>query len=353
MLIAEHGDHLMTHLSFVRASGVLAVSAAIFSLAVGRGYAGDDQLRDEAKSLFGTIEAPAEDSLADADVVLGRALFWDTRISADGKTACATCHMPEDHAADRRQFSPDARGKTTSRNSQTVFNATLQPSLRWTGNRKSGTEQAEKSLTGSLGLASADAAVELLKELGYEAAFRKAFPDDTQPVSAGNFGRAVEAYEDTLVTPAPFDKFLAGAGDALTDRQKSGLATFIEAGCADCHSGPLLGGGSLEKFGAVKDYWTATGSEKVDLGRFEDTKNDDDKYVFRVSMLRNIAKTAPYFHDGSVAELSDAVQIMADVQLGAKLSAADKASIVEFLQSLTGEVPPNYAPPEKSADETP
>jgi cytochrome c peroxidase len=233
----------------------------------------------------------------------------------------------------------------TKRNSQTVFNSMRQPSLRWTGNRKSGAEQAERSITGSMGLASREAAVQLLKELGYAAAFRKAFPNDPEPVSTANYGRAIEAYEDTLMTPAAIDKFLAGDNDALTVQQKTGLTTFIEIGCADCHSGALFGGNSMEKFGVEKEYWTATGSKKVDLGRFNDTQEEADRHVFRVPMLRNIAKTGPYFHDGSVPQLARAVQVMADVQLGDRISADDETSIVEFLRSLTGQIPEHFSPP--------
>jgi cytochrome c peroxidase len=196
-----------------------------------------------------------------------------------------------------------------------------------------------------MGLASPEAAVQLLKELGYGAAFRQAYPNDAESVSAANYGRAIEAYENTLMTPTAFDKFLAGDKEALTAQQMTGLTTFIESGCADCHAGPVFGGGSLEKFGVVKEYWTATGSKKVDLGRFAETQEEADRYLFRVPMLRNIAKTGPYFHDGSVAELSDAVQVMADVQLGIQLSADEEANIVEFLNSLTGQVPKHFSPP--------
>jgi cytochrome c peroxidase len=329
----------------IKGIAIVAVTAMIINLATTGAFGDDEKLREQATELFGAIELPRDSVLGAADVVLGRALFWDKRISADGKTACASCHLPEDHGADRRAFSRDAKGKLTQRNSQSVFNATRQPSLRWTGNRKSGAEQAERSLTGSMGLPSPEAAARLLKELGYEARFRTAFPNDAEPVSAANYGRAIEAYESTLMTPAAFDKFLAGDHDALTAQQKTGLATFIESGCADCHAGPLFGGGSLEKFGVQKEYWTATGAKKVDLGRFEDTQDEADRYVFRVSMLRNIAKTGPYFHDGAVAKLSDAVQVMADVQLGIRLSQEDQANIVEFLNSLTGPVPKHFSPP--------
>jgi cytochrome c peroxidase len=125
------------------------------------------------------------------------------------------------------------------------------------------------------------------------------------------------------------------------------LAAFLNNGCADCHDGTLLGGKSIEKFGVAKDYWKATKSEKVDVGRFEATQQEADRYKFRVPMLRNIAKTAPYFHDGSVAKLDEAVQIMADVQFGDRLSDQGAAAIAVFLDALTGEVPSHFSPPPK------
>ena len=124
------------------------------------------------------------------------------------------------------------------------------------------------------------------------------------------------------MTPAPFDRFLAGDDNALSAQQRAGLRAFTANGCAGCHSGALLGGTMTVKFGLVKDYWLETGSAKVDLGRFAASKKEEDKYVFRVPMLRNVAKTAPYFHDGSVDSLERAVRIMASVQLGRKLDDA-------------------------------
>jgi cytochrome c peroxidase len=203
-----------------------------------------------------------------------------------------------------------------------------------------------------MGLASADAVVPLLVDLGYESAFRAAYPMDAEPVSPANYAKAIQAYEATLVTPAPFDRFLGGDDDALNAQQRAGLETFMTAGCANCHKGALLGGESLEKFGVVKDYWLATQSEKQDVGRFEASMDEADRYRFRVSMLRNIAKTAPYFHDGSVENLDRAVQVMADVQLDTQLSEADTAAIVSFLESLTGDVPPHYSPPPAQEQET-
>lgn len=305
----------------------------------------DSKLRGDARESFGVLKAPDAARLESPDVLLGRALFWDARLSGNGKTACASCHLPEDWGADRRPFSVDAKGKNTARNSQTVFNAALLPSLRWTGDRKSAAHQAEKSLTGSMGLATAEAIVPMLKEFGYESRFRQAFPKDESPVSPANYAAAIQAYELTLATPAPFDKYLSGDDAALNQRAKRGLELFASIGCADCHSGTLLGGKSLKKFGVEKDYWLATKSKQQDAGLFETTKKDEDRYLFRVSILRNVAKTGPYFHDGSVPDLKEAVQVMADVQLGDRLSDADAESVVAFLETLTGEIPRHYAAP--------
>jgi cytochrome c peroxidase len=322
--------------------------AALFAGAIltATAFAADDaKLREEALAEFGILQPVPAAALDRPEAKLGQALFWDARLSANGKTACASCHLPADWGADRRRFSPDAKGKNTARNSQTVFNATLQPSLRWTGDRKSAAHQAEKSLSGSMGFASADTVVPLLKNLGYEPSFKAAFPQESDPVSPTNYAKAIQSYEATLITPAPFDLFIAGENDALTAPQKAGLRAFLAAGCADCHSGPLLGGRGLKKFGVKKDYWTATRSEKKDAGLFETTQVETDRNRFRVSMLRNIAKTGPHFHDGSVADLKEAVQVMADVQSGNRLPDIDAAAIVSFLESLTGPIPSNYHAP--------
>lgn len=323
---------------------VIRISVLLATLGATAAHA-DAELRRQALSLFGRIEAPSV--VETAEIALGRALYWDERVSLDGKTSCASCHAARDWGADRRAFSPDARGKLTSRHSPTVFNSVGQPALRWLADRKTAAIQAEGSLTGSLGFASKDAALEKLRQLDYQAAFRKAYPQNAEPLSTANYGRAVQAYEATLVTPAPFDRFLAGDDAALGAAQKNGMRAFIATGCAGCHSGALLGGATNQRFGLVKDYWLETGSAKVDVGRFAATKKEEDRYVFRVPMLRNVAKTAPYFHDGSVAELERAVRIMAAVQFGRSLDDASAKSIAAFLESLTGEVPANYAPPGK------
>lgn len=176
-------------------------------------------------------------------------------------------------------------------------------------------------------------------------AFRAAYPDDPEPLSARNYGRALQAYQASLITPAAFDRFLAGDDSALNQAQRTGLRAFIDVGCAGCHNGPLLGGTSFQRFGLTRDYWTLTGSASPDPGRYAMTKKEADRNVFRVAMLRNVAKTAPYFHDGSVARLDEAVRVMAALQLGRALDERTVGALVAFLETLTGEIPPNYAPP--------
>jgi cytochrome c peroxidase len=322
---------------------IVFICAATLGLAAAVPATGDEDLRGQARALFGQVK-PAPDP-SSPQAMLGRALFWDTRLSADGKTACANCHAAGDWGADRRRFSTDARGELTSRQSPTVFNSMYQPTLRWLGDRRTGAEQAEGSLTGSMGFPTKDAGMAKAADLGYLKQFRAAFPGEEQPLSAANYGRALAAYEATLVTPAPFDRFLAGDDRAFSERQKAGLKTFIATGCAGCHSGANFGGAMMAKFGVTGDYWPVTGSAKPDPGRYAVTKKDEDRYVFRVPMLRNVAKTAPYFHDGSVDRLDRAVRVMGAVQLGRQLDDATVASIISFLESLTGKVPSQYAPP--------
>jgi cytochrome c peroxidase len=226
-----------------------------------------------------------------------------------------------------------------------VFNSMALPHLRWLGDRKTGADQAEGSMTGSMGFPTKDLAVAKLVELGYGPRFKAAYPEEGSPLSSKNYGRAIAAYQATLATPAPFDRFLAGEDRAMTERQKAGLKAFIDVGCASCHDGAAVGGGEFRKFGKARDYWTETGSARPDVGRFAVTKKEEDKYVFRVAMLRNVARTAPYFHDGSVDTLEGAVKVMARVQLGKDLDERTVSLLAAFLESLTGEVPAHYAAP--------
>lgn len=320
----------------------IAVLATCF-LSASTAFARED-IQSHARKQFGAISAVKSHELNRPEVQLGRKLFWDARISGDGKTSCASCHTADAWASDARQKSIDARGKPTPRNSLTVFNSMGQPALRWLADRDDGAKMAEGLLTGPMGFDSLDAAKKRLVELAYEAEFKLAFAGDATPLSTANFGKAIAAYQATLVTPAPYDQYVLGDTKALSEKQKKGLQRFVESGCGGCHAGALFGGTSSHKFGIHRDYWDLTGSSAVDVGRAAVTKRDEDRHVFRVPMLRNVAKTGPYFHDGSVANLGDAVRIMGQAQLGKNLDKEAVAEIVEFLGALTGPVPAHFKP---------
>ena len=309
-----------------------------------------DKLIADAKSAgLARLPAPrsATDATTQARIDLGRRLFYENRVSADGNVSCGHCHQADQGGADGLEKAVGVFGKLNPRNAPTIFNATLQFKQHWRGDRATLEEQAEKSPLGAVSYGNQDfaAVITKLKAIpGYSEAFAKAFPGEADPVTQKNWGAAIAAFERTLITPARFDAFLDGERVALSPQEQAGLRKFINIGCVSCHSGPGLGGQSFEKFGAVEDYWKETGSAEPDKGRADVTKNDADLYVFKIPQLRNVAKTAPYFHDGSVAELPAAVQIMGKTQLGRTLSEQETADIVAFLGALTGVVPPNYAP---------
>jgi cytochrome c peroxidase len=154
-----------------------------------------------------------------------------------------------------------------------------------------------------------------------------------------NFAKAVGAFERTPITPSPFDAFLKGDAAALSEGEKRGLRTYMGAGCIMCHSGPYAGGQMYQKFGIFGPYWTYTKSDLIDEGRYVVTKNEADKYLFKVPILRNVGETASYFHDGSVDKLGDAIWIMGKIQLGKDLGKSQVEEMVTFLESLTGKIP--------------
>jgi cytochrome c peroxidase len=305
-------------------------------------------LAEEAQKNFEPLpkEAPAAEHPATPDQVsLGRMLFFDPRISEDGTGSCVRCHQPALYGADALPKSLGLHDKRLARNAPTVLNMALQFKVHWDGLFDSLEAQASKALLGA-GFGNPDhaAAVARLKAVsGYAELFRKAFPDSADPITAENWGRAVGAYERTLLTPSRFDEFLRGKKDALSDTEQNGLRTFMDRDCIQCHNGVGVGGTAFEKFGVVEDYWKQTHSQEIDKGRFNITKNNDDLYVFKVPSLRNVAMTPPYFHDGSVQALPEAVTIMAKVQLGTDLSEKDAADIAAFLGSLTGRLPDDFA----------
>ncbi len=315
----------------------------------------DDQaLIAKANALFKPL--PASSALENTEftplrVSLGKALFFETRVSSDGRIGCATCHNPAYHGADSLALTVGIHGKQLPRNAHTVFNTSLLISQHYGGNRATVEEQAYKAVLSPLayGNTSNEQVETKLTQLGYMPLFKAAYPADAKPVSVENWSKAIGAFERTLLTPAPFDKFLKGDAQALSRPAKLGLEKFINTGCAGCHNGVTVGGQSYQKFGITQDYWLVTGStpkdafKGYDKGRFHDTKDEADAFMFKVPQLRNVAVTPPYFHDGSVATLPQAVRVMAQLQLGKQLSDEDVSHIVSFLESLTGDIPADFA----------
>ncbi|MDR3392005.1 MAG: cytochrome c peroxidase [Sulfuriferula sp.] len=338
----------MNRRKFELLAGVASVLAGIMGSTAGIAAGTSPELQ-QARALFKPLPADMgtpEFPITQEKVTLGRALFFDPRPSLDGTVSCAHCHQPALYGTDALPLPIGVKDRVNPRNAPTVLNAAQEFVAHWRGDRLNVEDQATKALIGppSFGqpdLATAMAKVEAIP--GYQAMFKQAFPNDKNPINAENWGKAIGAYERTLVTPSPFDAYLKGDVKALSPAAVSGMQKFINTGCAACHSGAGVGGGMYQKFGLVEDYWKETGSKKIDTGRFDVTKNPADMYVFKVPSLRNVAMTAPYFHDGSVATLPEAVRVMGQVQLGKKLDSKDIEEIVAFLNSLTGKLPANFA----------
>lgn len=316
---------------------LFAVSAAL--------AADEEALIKKASQMIGALPTSMlseENPITPEKVKLGKLLFYEPRISVDGTVSCSKCHPIALYAADGLRKSVGHNCKENPRNDPTVFNAASQISEHWIGNRTSVEDQAKQAIIGppAFGMPSYESAEKVLRSYKeYETLFRAAFPSDKEPVTVDNFAKAVGAFERTLITPAPFDAFLKGNKEALTEQQKRGLGLFMNQGCAGCHSSSFVGGQMYQKFGMFEPYQKYTKSEKVDEGRFAVTKSESDRFVFKVPVLRNVAMTSPYFHDGSVDRLEDAVWIMGKLQLGRDIQKEQVQDIVSFLSSLTGKIP--------------
>lgn len=307
----------------------------------------DVTLRQQARALLGTINARQKRHFAIQKLNWAEHCSGTCVCPATAKIACASCHYPENHGADNRPRSITARGTATGLHSMTVFNTqTATAGLRWFGDRASGAEQAMGSITGSMGFDEREDLLAVLDEFNYGERFRTAYPGAETALTAGHYSQALEAYQRSLLTPAPFDAWLEGDSNALNSKQRAGLQQFLNLGCAGCHNGPLLGGDSLQKFGMAADCWKYTHSPEPHDGLMTKTGDESERYVFRVSPLRNVAATSPYFHDASVGELADAVRIMATVQLGRELDDATIEEVVAFLEALTGELPDHFPAPD-------
>jgi cytochrome c peroxidase len=301
-----------------------------------------DRLADPAMLEMFTPLAPAP--AADPRVVaLGRKLYFEARLSSDRRISCNTCHPLDRYGADGQITSVGVRAQRGTRNAPTVYNAAGHVAQFWDGRARTLAEQARGPLLNPVEMAMPDARaiIAALRSIpAYGPAFQAAFPGQADPLTFDNLGRAIEAFERGLVTPARWDRFLSGDKAALSGAEQAGFNQFLAAGCHACHSGALIGGTMFQALGVVRPF-----PRQQDLGRYLVTRNDAERMVFKVPSLRNVEKTAPYFHDGLTLTLADAVAQMGEYQAGKQLNAAQINSIMSFLKTLTGELPAAYIRP--------
>jgi len=308
------------------------------------------------KALPEKAPVPANNPMTPLKIELGKMLYFDPRLSMDGTISCNTCHNVMSHGADGRAVGAGIHGQRGGRGSPTVWNSAFMTVQFWDGRADSLEEQAKGPVTNSveMGMTSHDLVIERVRLIpGYISAFKKAFPKDKNPLTTDNLVRAIASYERTLITPnAPFDKYIKGNKKALSAQQIRGMKLVGEIGCTACHGGANFAGEDFKMGeGNYQPFPQVPGSKfdkmydlTADLGRFDVTKKVEDKNFWRVPTWRNVALTAPYFHNGKVKTLDEAVRVMGKTQLDADLTDAQVADIVAFLNSLTGEFPKQTMP---------
>ena len=293
--------------------------------------------------------APKDNLTTREKVTLGKMLYMDPRISSTGTVSCNSCHNVMEGGDDSRTFSMGVHGKTGGRNAPTVWNAAFHSVQFWDGRAATLEDQAKGPITNpiEMGEPDHDHTMAKIKAIaGYKPYFEKAFGKNAMTID--NLAKAIAAFERTLITPnSAYDKYVKGDKTAMTAQQISGMETFAATGCTSCHSGAAFNGPKMpfgEGFYAKFPTFTDNDYEKkydlsADKGRQQVTGSADDANMFRVQTLRNITDTAPYFHNGSVNDLSEAVALMAKTQLNKDLSEKEISDIVAFLTALTGEYP--------------
>jgi cytochrome c peroxidase len=288
---------------------------------------------DELRSLKGKPVTPEL-------VELGKALYFDPRLSRSSFISCNSCHNLGMGGADYQETSVGHGWKKGPRNAPTVFNSVFNIAQFWDGRAEDLKEQAKGPVQAAVEMNNTpEMTVRTLKSMPeYVDMFRKAFLGDKDPVTFDNMAQAIEMFEATLLTPdSRFDKYLKGDSSALSAQEKAGFEKFISKGCAGCHGGINMGGSGYYKFGVMERPKSELLSG--DKGRFKVTSLDKDEYFFKSPSLRNIALTPPYFHSGKVWSLEEAVSIMSSVQFGISLTKTDVQEIVAFLHTTTGVQP--------------
>ncbi len=287
----------------------------------------------------GAIEPiPLTRKLDNRKVELGKKLFNEPKLSKDNTISCASCHGLDTGGTDQLQFSRGVNNALGVVNTPTVFNSEFNFRMHWNGVVTTLEEQIDKPVYSERVMASSwpEVVSKLQKSPEYTSLFAKIYDDR---INSDNIKDSIATYERSLYTPnSRFDKFLRGEPNALTSEEQEGYSRFKAYGCVSCHQGINIGGNLFQTFGLFGNYFEDRGEiTKADLGRFNVTGNEEDRYKFRVSSLRNIEKTPPYFHDGTAETLEEAVELMGKYQLGRQLSEEDIQLIVKFLKTLTGE----------------
>ena len=270
-------------------------------------------------------------------VALGEKLFNDKRLSRDNSIACVNCHALEAGGADSAAVSTGIGGAKGQINAPTVFNSGFNFRQFWDGRAASLEEQAAGPVHNPAEMGSnwAEVTAKLTQDAALVGEMKAAYADGIQPA---NLQDAIASFQRSLVTPARFDRYLRGDKQALDADELQGYRLFKDYGCVACHQGVNVGGNMFQVFGVMGDYFKKRGGvREADLGRYNVTRDENDRHVFKVPGLRNVAATAPYFHDGSAATLADAVDVMFRYQLGRAAPARDRELIVKFLHTLTGE----------------
>lgn len=269
-------------------------------------------------------------------VELGKMLFFEPRLSKSGYISCNSCHNLATGGVDALPTSVGHNWQQGPINSPTVLNANYMLAQFWDGRASDLQAQAAGPIENpkEMGYSHALATQTIASMPAYRAHFAKVYGDEN--VTIDRLTDAISTFEKTLVTPnSPFDQYLLGKQDAISVDAKAGYQLFKSKGCVSCHNGPAVGGTMYMKMGLIKPFHTNNPAE----GRIDVTGKEADKFVFKVPTLRNIELTYPYFHDGSVWTLEEAVNTMADIQLGQKLSDKENLEMVAFLVSLTGDQP--------------
>ena len=325
------------------AASTAAVSAPQNSADVS---AEDKALLERAQATFKPLPDLAEMQkvrpFTEEQVKLGQQLWYENRLSKGNTVSCNSCHNLATAGVDNMPTSAGHKSQFGARNSPTALNAALLGSQFWDGRAADVEEQAGGPLLNPVEMANAteaDAAAKIAGIPEYQEKFKAAFPEDGA-VSLKNITTALGAFERTLLTPTRWDDYLKGNVSALSEQERKGVRAFMDNGCIACHNGVNLGGTMFQKFGLVDGpYWKHIDDPKHDKGRADVTKKAEDEFFFRVPGLRNVERTYPYFHNGSVWELDKAVNIMAKAQLGKTLAPEDTENIVAFLKALSGNVP--------------